>query len=187
MLSAARDLKKRGGLLIVDEAFADVTPEISVLPHIGDEPIAVLRSFGKFFGLAGLRLGFIAAQPPLAKALEACFGSWAISGPALSIGRAAITDIDWQINMRARLQREAAVLDDVLRNDGLKIIGGTSLFRLTGHRDAFALHYALAQRRIWTRQFDDHSTWLRIGLPGSRDACVRLADALAAAQRNLAG
>ena len=181
LLALARDLGRRGGLLIVDEAFADVVPEVSLLPHLGDEPVAVLRSFGKFFGLAGLRLGFVASRRPLADAVDANLGSWAVSGPALAIGRAALADPDWQIAMRTQLKSEADALDRVLEAAGLKILGGTPLFRLATHTDAAALHEALARRHIWTRSFEDHPAWLRFGLPGSEGARARLADALAMA------
>lgn len=178
LLALARDLAARGGLLIVDEAFADVTPQASVLPHIGDEPVAVLRSFGKFFGLAGLRLGFLAAQPELAGTLSASLGPWAISGPALTIGRAALLDLAWRDAMRTRLSEETAALDETLAASGLNVLGGTSLFRLVAHERAHALHEALARRHIWTRRFDEQPGWLRLGLPESDAALDRLAAAL---------
>ncbi|PTW60384.1 L-threonine O-3-phosphate decarboxylase [Breoghania corrubedonensis] len=181
LLAFARKLAARGGLLIVDEAFADVAPQTSLLPYLRDEPVAVLRSFGKFFGLAGLRLGFVVAQSPLVRAVEANFGSWAVSGPALAIGRAALSDQDWQQRMRERLGKEAAALDAVLGKVGLPVSGGTALFRLLVHADAITLHESLARRHILTRHFDEHPTWLRVGLPGSKEALERLAEALAAA------
>ena len=186
LLQFARDLGARGGLLIVDEAFADATPEASLLPLLDTEPVAVLRSFGKFFGLAGLRLGFVVAQTPFGKAIEANLGSWAVSGPALAIGTAALRDLDWQKAMRERLACERDALDDVLRAHGLEVLGGTSLFRLVRNDDAAALHAALARRHIWTRRFQEHPTWLRIGLPGAPSARDRLAESLAATLAEIA-
>lgn len=178
LLDHARRLAAAGGLLIVDEAFADVAPDLSVLPHIRDEPVVVLRSFGKFFGLAGLRLGFAAARPELAQALSASLGAWAVSGPACTLGRAALTDLDWQEAMRDRLTQEAAALDDVLTANGLDVVGGTNLFRLLSHSNAWGLHTALARRRIWTRCFSYRRDWLRIGLPPDTRARARLGGAL---------
>lgn len=178
LLGAARALAVHGGLLVVDEAFADVAPEASILPYLGDEPVAVLRSFGKFFGLAGLRLGFLAASPALCDRLSEELGGWAVSGPALEIGAAALADLGWQESMRQRLTREADALDSMLRRQGLEIVGGTSLFRLVCHPQAHGLHAALARRHIWTRCFDYAPDWLRIGLPGADPDRARLAGAL---------
>src|SRR5579871_6415515 len=175
---AASKLGKFGGCLIVDEAFADVAPECSVVALCRDLPIVVLRSFGKFFGLAGLRLGFAIARPDLATKIAAALGPWPVSGPALLIGRAALSDHSWIEATRERLKRRADQLDAVLREVGIEIVGGTSLFRLARHRDAQAIHLRLAQHHIWTRSFDHASDLLRFGLPAEDAGLARLASAL---------
>ncbi len=185
LLDIARTLAARDGLLIVDEAFADVAPEASVLPRLGAEPVVVLRSFGKFFGLAGLRLGFLAGPPVLSQRLSDSLGGWAVSGPALEIGASALRDTVWQETMRQALIEESTALDAVLARHGLPIVGGTTLFRLLRHDDAHALHTALAYRHIWTRAFDYAPHWLRVGLPGTDAALTRFDTALSQALGDL--
>lgn len=175
---AARRLDKFGGGLIVDEAFADVVPDCSVVELCRELPIVVLRSFGKFFGLAGLRLGFAIARPGLAAEIAATLGPWPVSGPALVIGRAALSDRRWIDATRALLSQQANELDAVLRAADLELVGGTSLFRFVRHRDAHAIHARLAHQQIWTRSFDHAGDVLRFGLPPTADALRRLAAAL---------
>ncbi|MAA98560.1 MAG: threonine-phosphate decarboxylase [Stappia sp.] len=174
----ASTLAARGGLLIVDEAFADCIPGASVLPHLQGTPALVLRSFGKFYGLAGLRLGFAAAPPRLANTLTLALESWAVSGPALAIGARALEDTEWQRAMQARLADEAAEMTVSLQMRGLGIFGGTPLFLLAGTRDAARVQEALARQRIWTRIFDYAPSWIRLGLPGGADGLARLEHAL---------
>ncbi|MFN4009317.1 MAG: threonine-phosphate decarboxylase CobD [Pannonibacter sp.] len=181
LLHLASEMQARGGLVVVDEAFADVVPGLSVLPHLTDEPVLVLRSFGKFFGLAGLRLGFLAGRPDLADKAAIMLESWAVSGPALALGQTALRDIAWQDAMRRQLADEMADLTLALSMAGLTVFGGTALYALAGLRKAEALHTALARRHIWTRRFDHSPTWLRFGLPGSPAALARLTGALAEA------
>ncbi len=175
---AARELDRFGGALIVDEAFADVAPDCSAIELCRELPIVVLRSFGKFFGLAGLRLGFAIAREDLAGEIAGLLGPWPVSGPALAIGRTALSDPDWSVTMRARLARQADKLDAVLCAADLGIVGGTPLFRLAKHRDAQAVHARLAQQQIWTRRFDHAGNLLRFGLPGDDTSLQRLAVAL---------
>jgi cobalamin biosynthetic protein CobC len=178
LLRAARGIAERGGWCVIDESFADVSPGASVLPHLRDEPAIVLRSFGKFYGLPGLRLGFAMAPTPIAELIERALGPWAVSGPALAIGRAALADAGWADVTRERLLAEARSLDGVLSGAGLEMVGGTSLFRLARARDAVALHARLAEARIWVRRFPDRPDLLRFGLPADEAARHRLALAL---------
>jgi len=185
LLEIARALTERGGFLVLDEAFADVVPGASILPHLGDENVLVLRSFGKFFGLAGLRLGFLAGPKSLTARLAAVLESWCLSGPALEIGTAALRDEAWQTAMNRQLVDEMADLTLALSQHGLGVFGGTPLYALAGLRNAKGLHEALAHRRIWTRVFDYAPTWMRLGLPGGTDNLARLSEALAEAQKEL--
>jgi cobalamin biosynthetic protein CobC len=155
----------QGKVLVVDEAFMDCTPDKSVVPHLQpDMPIIILKSFGKFFGLAGVRLGFVVAAPELLRGLSGRFGDWCISGPALTIGAAALKDSQWQCDMRQRLNANISKLEAVIPTS-LQIIGKTDLFLTCLHPRAAALHSFLAKRNIWTRCFSYEPTWLRIGLP----------------------
>lgn len=177
LLANARRLD---GWLVVDESFADVAPEASFVQHLRDEPAIILRSFGKFYGLAGVRLGFAIARPDLADEVVAALGPWAVSGPALAVGAAALVDEDWAAGMRSRLAAEADALDSVLVGAGLAIVGGTSLYRLSRTADAERVHRRLAEARIWTRRFSDRPDLLRFGLPPSPADLERLCVALAA-------
>lgn len=166
----------RGGWLIVDESFADPDPGLSVVGATAERSIVVLRSFGKFYGLAGLRLGFAVAQPAIAARIAAALGPWAVSGPALFLGRRALADRAWADATRARLRHEAALLDAVLSAAGLPVIGGTALYRLVRHPEAVRIHERLASDRIWARRFDWADDFLRFGLPAGpaeRDRLVR--------------
>jgi cobalamin biosynthetic protein CobC len=169
------------GLLVVDEAFMDVgAAGQSLAPDVGGGNIVVLRSFGKFFGLAGLRLGFALAGPAIAARLRAGLGPWAVAGPALAIGAAALQDQSWAAATRARLAQAALRLDQILRGAGLEVVGGTSLFRLAHTPAAPMLFRHLGRAGILVRAFADQPTWLRFGLPANEPDWQRLAAALAA-------
>ncbi|MEM5584832.1 threonine-phosphate decarboxylase CobD [Roseibium sp. AS2] len=185
LLEIARALSERGGFLVLDEAFADVMPGASLLPHLGNENVLVMRSFGKFFGLAGLRLGFLAGPQEVTARLSGLLESWSLSGPALEIGVAALRDTSWQDRMNRQLVDEMADLTLTLSRHGLSVFGGTPLYALAGLRNARDMHEALARRRIWTRIFDYAPTWIRFGLPGGPANLARLSDALADAQKEL--
>jgi len=176
LLAIARHLAGRGGFLIVDEAFADATPHVSVADHAGMPGLIVLRSFGKFFGLPGLRLGFALTERGLASSLRAALGPWPVSGPALAIGCAALADKPWIDRMRTMLALEADRLDRLLSVTGLTVIGGTPLFRLVETPYASDLFAHLGAQGIWVRRFSNRPNWLRFGLPG-RDF-ARLAAAM---------
>jgi len=166
-LLALRDaLSARGGLLLVDEAFMDVGPPgASLAGYIDRGHLVVLRSFGKFFGLAGLRLGFALAAPELAANLNRTLGPWAVSDPAIAIAEQALADIVWIETTRARLQRAAEKLDQVLIEAGVEVIGGTPLFRLVRTRRADEIFQHLGSNGIIVRPFREQPTWLRFGIP----------------------
>ncbi len=169
----------REGWLLVDEAFADVTPAISVASEVGEaRRLVVFRSFGKFFGLAGVRLGFILGPPSFLGAVRRRLGAWPLSAPAIAIGAAAYLDREWIEATRARLGSKAEALDAVLALAGLEPIGNCPLFRLVETEDAHALFERLARRAILTRPFADNPRWLRIGIPGDVVALSRLEEAL---------
>jgi cobalamin biosynthetic protein CobC len=154
-------------LLVVDEAFADVAPEVSIVPRPGDAPAVILRSLGKFCGLPGLRLGFVAGPNAIIDRLAALLGDWPVSGPALAIGTAALGDKDWRAATRERLKKDMMRLRGLLTRRGLAIYGGTDLFVLIETPHAAGLHDRLARQGIWTRAFAERPNWIRVGLPGS--------------------
>jgi cobalamin biosynthesis protein CobC len=167
-----------GGLLVIDESFADTCADQSLIA-LSDQPgVIILKSFGKFWGLAGLRLGFAVGDPDLATRLSDMLGPWPVSGPALAIGTAALGDTDWTRTSRRRLSADAARLDGLLRAKGAIPLGGTDLFRLYDTPDAGDWQHRLATRQIWTRVFPYNSRWLRLGLPGPAESWARLEAAL---------
>jgi cobalamin biosynthetic protein CobC len=181
LLATAKHLQSHGGMLVVDEAFMDVGPlGASLAPEVARGNIVVLRSFGKFFGLAGLRLGFALAAPPLTARLAALLGPWAVSAPALAAGTAALSDLAWIETTRRQLAQATARLDAILSGSGLEIIGGTTLFRLTRTRAAHELFHHLGRAGILVRAFPDHALWLRFGLPAAELDWQRLQIAMAA-------
>lgn len=180
LMAIAEAVARRGGLLVVDEAFMDVAPAAASLAGALDAaPVVVLRSFGKFFGLAGVRLGFALAAPARAGRLADELGPWAVSGAALAIGGEALADRAWQAAMRRRLATEAAALDARLRAHGLAVAGGTSLYRFVATPQAARLHAHLGRRGILLRAFERLPGALRIGLPGSAAGLARLDAGLA--------
>jgi cobalamin biosynthetic protein CobC len=181
LLALAKDLRRRDGVLVIDEAFMDVGPrDASLAADVACGNVVVLRSFGKFFGLAGLRLGFALAAPPLAARLGAALGPWAVSGPALAVGTQALADTVWAERTRRRLDKASERLDKILSGLALTVVGGTSLFRLVQTPAANALFQHLGQAGIWVRAFPDNANWLRFGLPANEREWRRLKTALIA-------
>ncbi|GGF08784.1 threonine-phosphate decarboxylase [Aliidongia dinghuensis] len=168
----------RGGLLVVDEAFAEVVPAASLTPWAGMPGLVLLRSFGKFFGLAGLRLGFAFGPADLVQCMNAAFGPWAVAGPALAVGRTALADRAWAAATRSRLAEAARAHDDILSAAGLAPAGGTDLFRLARFADAGPLADRLGRHHILVRRFIDRPDRLRFGLPPDAAAEARLVAAL---------
>jgi cobalamin biosynthetic protein CobC len=174
-------LNRDDGALIVDEAFGDLEPQHCVSDIAGSDAaprMIVLRSFGKFYGLAGVRLGFVIASPAIAIRLRQLLGDWPVSVDALRAGLAAYADIDWAQRMRSRLSKAAQRLDTLLVGGGLEIVGGTSLYRLARATNARARFTQLISHGVLVRPFDYDATLLRFGLPGSREDWRRLAKAL---------
>ena len=164
-------------LTVIDESFCDIAPERSLIARATDPGTLVLKSFGKFWGLAGLRLGFAIGDPALIATLADRLGPWPVSGPALSIGCQALSDPAWADATRTRLRDDADRLDQLILPCGATLTGGTPLFRLYDHPRADALQDHLARHHIWTRRFPWSATALRLGLPGP-DGWARLTKAL---------
>ena len=170
LLSLARKMAARQKTLVVDEAFIDFLPrENSLAPHLPLPGVVVLRSFGKTFGLAGLRLGFALCEPQTAALLRKNIGPWAVSGAAVEIGVRAYGDAPWLAESAARLAQDGQKLDACLVRAGFEMIGGTPLFRLARHARTGEVFERLGAAGILTRPFVDRPDWLRFGVP-HRDA-----------------
>ncbi len=169
-------LADKGGWLIVDEAFGDVTPKTSVASHTAQAGLIVLRSVGKFFGLAGLRLGFVAAHPDLLRQLADLLGPWTVSGPAQQIGSAALSDRVWQAAMRQQLKESGHRLQQLLATHGIASTG-CSLYQYWKHARPAEFAEQMAAHGIWIRHFE-HG--VRLGLPPDEVGWQRLSHALKA-------
>lgn len=181
LLRWADTLAARGGWLVVDEAFADADEDGHKIHSVADQSdrpgLIVLRSVGKFFGLAGVRLGFVAAQANLLAALDEELGPWQVSGPAQLIGKAALLDEAWQEHTRAALRVAGERLGALLAAHGIAA-SGTNLFRWWPEHAPEAFHEHMARRGIWVRLFRDGPRGIRIGLPPDDTAWSRLERAL---------
>lgn len=174
---AAEKLSQKSGILIVDEAFGDVMPETSVVPTMSENMI-ILRSFGKFFGLAGLRLGFAVASKTVSDELKLRLGPWCVSGPALDIGATAFRDQRWIENSRIQIKQNSEDQVEVVEACGLQLIGNAGLFMEFEHENALALHEELLTEHILVRPFSERSTRLRFGLCKNMEELERFALAL---------
>lgn len=172
-------LLPRVGHLVIDESFVDAVPELSLASEAGRRGLLILRSFGKFYGLAGLRLGFAIGHAADIGKLAAASGPWPVSGAAIAIGCRALRDDAWAKATSARLARDCVRLDDMAHALGWRFVGGAPLFRLYETPDALAAQEKLAQGQIWSRVFAQNPTWLRLGLPGVEVEWARLAEVLA--------
>jgi len=172
-------LARRGGRLIVDEAFMDlIGREDSLVPCLPASGAIVLRSFGKAYGLAGVRLGFAAGSRTDCALLRQAMGPWAVSGPAIDIGRRALADKAWRAETASRLLQETGRLDGLLRAAGFDVVGGTPLFRLGRRSGAGEAFERLCRAGILTRPFQARPDWLRFGIPGAAAEWERLRMAL---------
>lgn len=151
-------------LTIVDESFCDVTPEATLIGSATPGRIVILKSFGKFWGLAGVRLGFAIGPPDLIAPLREALGPWPVAGPALRTGTTALRDETWAQATRVRLRADADRLDALMALHGT-LVGGTDLFRLYDVGNATAFQDRLARAHIWSRIFPYSDRWIRLGLP----------------------
>ncbi|MEO9337981.1 threonine-phosphate decarboxylase CobD [Mesorhizobium sp. SB112] len=175
VLRLARHLQAKGGLLVVDEAFMDVGPrEESVAGDVALGGLVVLRSFGKFFGLAGVRLGFGISSEEIAAKLDAELGPWAVSGQALEFGIKALSDEVWQSEIRVRLALEAGRFASLFSRFGVEVSGGTSLFSFFRIEKAQNLFEFLGKNGVILRNFADRPNDFRAGLPASEAEWQRL-------------
>lgn len=172
-------LLPRVGRLVIDESFADAVPQLSLASEADRPGLLILRSFGKFYGLAGLRLGFAIGHAADIDRLAAMSGPWPVSGAAIAIGCRALRDDAWAEATSARLAGDCVRLDAMAQAQGWMLLGATPLFRLYETPDALAAQERLAQSQIWSRVFAQKPTWLRLGLPGRESEWTRIGAVLA--------
>ncbi|MEC8580627.1 MAG: threonine-phosphate decarboxylase CobD [Pseudomonadota bacterium] len=158
-------MSQQVGLLIIDESFGDPAPDLSLAPQLEQDNVVILRSFGKFYGLAGVRLGFALAQGALADRLADMVGPWPVSGPAIDIACQALADTNWQEQTIDWLMAGSDRMDAMAQKAGWELVGGTPLFRTYATPDATAAQNALAAHHVWSRIFPYSNSWIRLGLP----------------------
>ena len=172
-------LQQRGGWLVVDEAFMDATPDLSLCAHAGLPGLIILRSLGKFYGLAGIRAGAILSEPSIVESLRQLLGPWSLSGPTRYVMAQALQDTVWQAQTRIRLQRDAQRLTNILQTARLSLLGGTLLFQTIRINAPIELAEHLAAQAILVRTFTQPGM-LRFGLAADEQQWQRLAMALMA-------
>ena len=177
-------LATRGGWLLVDEAFMDSTPDNTLAAYTNKPGLIVLRSLGKFFGLAGARVGFVLAETKLLQQLRDELGPWSISGPARWLATAALNDRAWQIATRAQLKQQGQRLNSLLIDYALTPDGDAALFQSIATEQAESIHEQLAEQGILTRLFTDQAR-IRFGLPANETEWQRLQKALSQLRLNL--
>ncbi len=183
LLDLVEDRKSGDFRLIVDEAFAEFSAAgCSAAPYMPRSGTILLRSFGKAYGLAGVRLGFLVSDRETVAAVQRLFGPWPISGAAIHMARAALQDSEWRRAMGVRLADAAGRLDALLEANGFEILGGTDLFRLALREDAERVAVALGRAGLLVRNFPERRDWLRFGLPPNQKAWSRLERVLATVQ-----
>lgn len=180
LVALSRRLGAKGGLLVVDESFGDLSPDHSTISDSGRDGLIVMRSIGKFFGLAGVRFGVAIGAPHLVERLDDRLGPWAVSGPALEIAAIALNDKKWQTSIRRKLANDCKKLIAVLDKNQCEILGDAGLFVLVRHDKAELLARHLAESHILVRSFPGLPDWLRFGLPPRRAMLNRLDKALGA-------
>lgn len=178
----ATHVQGHDGTLVIDASFADFEFE-NVSEIVQNPAVIMLRSFGKTFGLAGLRLGFAVSKHPVMKRLAVALGPWPLHGSALSIGTEALNDKTWRRETAKKLLANQQRLQEMMSSAGLTYLGGTHLFSLFSHRNAPNLWHRCAINGVATRRFRDRADWLRLGTPGDEDAFYRVRTALSKAFR----
>ncbi|WP_286235147.1 threonine-phosphate decarboxylase CobD [Thalassotalea sediminis] len=167
-----RAVTERQGLFIIDEAFMDViTPNQSMSGYINGNNTLVLKSFGKFFGLAGLRIGFIIANQQWLTLLAEHLGPWQVNGPAQFIAVKAMQDAKWQAQQKEKLSQQRLALKKLLLNYFGDDINGTDLFltvNLNNQSQAMYMYDSLCQQGVYVRLTDDQHS-LRFGIPKPED------------------
>jgi cobalamin biosynthetic protein CobC len=178
--ATATKLAQKGGWLIVDEAFADSDPQESLVtceqwPH----NLVVLRSVGKFFGLAGARAGFLFAPENVMRLMHELLGPWTVSGPTRWAVKQALVDHNWQKQNRERINQASQRLNALLTDYLTDKLAGTALFTTVFLSDAVQCHHLLCQQQVLTRLCDEENA-LRFGLPADEAGWHKLEIALAA-------
>jgi cobalamin biosynthesis protein CobC len=193
-----------GACLIVDEAFMDISPEKSLLQADVFLPdnVIVLRSCGKFFGLAGIRLGFVFASEAIRSQLQESLGLWMISGPTQAIAIQALNDEAWQQQARVSLNRYSAVTRGLFEPLVNQFESRVNQFERSqvSHHALFSSYRIDASTASWLQDYfahqaillrvipvNDDDSILRIGLidADNKGQCTRIKNSVTGAVADL--
>ena len=176
-------MAERNGLLIIDEAFVDAMPEHSYMPHAGDDNLVILRSVGKFYGLAGIRVGFAIGGKEIIAKLADDIGPWPISQPAIDIALTALSDHEWQISHSKRLYELSSKLVEILAGAGFTIVAQQPLFVTIQDESIYEFHDHLARHGFWTRIYQNYPSMMRLGLISQQTGLSRFASVVSRWQK----
>lgn len=174
LLTWAKQLA-HGAYLIVDEAFIDIFPEHSVLDAELAPNVIVLRSFGKFFGLAGIRLGYCFADTGVLNGLRNRLGLWQVNGPAQVIATQALQDKAWQAQAMENIQKQAALMQHIF-SPLMKTLTAYLMESVAANKTNLFLSYAmrLAQAQSVSDYFARSGVLLRVVDLGHGQGLLRI-------------
>ena len=168
------DLSKKVRILIIDESFKTFSSRrIQKF-----ENVIQINSLGKFFGLAGVRLGFVSGPSDFIKSVRRMLGPWPISSIAAEIGTIALNDNTWISEMEKILLEGSNVLHKACSTKNWKLVGKTNLFHTYATSSSLEVEKQFAAHYIWIRTFDYSETWVRLGIPTSKYEWTRVRQAL---------
>jgi len=168
------DLSKKVRILIIDESFK----MFSTRRTLNFSNIIQINSLGKFFGLAGIRLGFVSGPSDFIKAVKEMLGPWPVSSLAAEIGIVALNDRVWISEMEKLLVTESNALHEACNSRNWELVGRTSLFHTYATSSCLEVEKQFAAHGIWVRTFDYSETWVRLGIPTSENQWERVKQAL---------
>lgn len=135
-------------LVVVDEAYLPLFD--GLLPVSPGPNVAVLRSLTKLFALPGLRLGYLLASAPVARAVQAALPPWTVSSPAQAAGVAAFECLEQAPTIRREIGVLRRVLVDSLQRSGANVVaqGGTFVLCAVPRASDFCARLALRGARV---------------------------------------
>ena len=171
-------------IVVVDEAYLEYATDpalVSATTLLREHPrLVVTRTFSKGYALAGLRVGYLLANPGLVAVLERVRESFNVNGPGLAACEAALADPDYLAQVRRKNAAEREALHDALNARGLGVPPSQTNFLLVDFgRDAAPIEAGLVARGVVPRPMGGYglSTCLRITV-GHRDENRRFLQAL---------
>ena len=167
-------LSKKVRILIIDESFK----MFSSRRTLNFSNIIQINSLGKFFGLAGVRLGFVSGPSDFIKEVKEMLGPWPVSSLAAEIGIVALNDKVWISEMEKILVTESNALHEACNSRNWELVGRTFLFHTYATSSCLEVEKQFAAHGIWVRTFDYSETWVRLGIPTSENAWTRVKQAL---------